>query len=88
MREKIVTESGSIYIVDYGSKTWKRSRGDGANTMRTERGEFNEIYFTRIAGEDRESIVLICPPLNPEAIYREITSTPIISREKVYETSF
>lgn len=70
---KVTTESGSIYLIDDQKKTWARTRGAGAEVMRSDDGEF----FWRSSIVIGKSMLLICPPFDKKKldVPREITST-------------
>lgn len=83
MKEKIVTESGSEYIIDYEAKTWSRKGGENAGKIRSEEGTFISIAFVRADVRDAgDCIVMICPPINPPFV-RLIQSMPMVSREEI-----
>ena len=88
MKERIVTESGSVYIIDYDNKTWTREQGEGAATIRSDSGVFDSIQFPTYHTDSAPSIWMICPPFSMEsgAIGREIISTAIVSREIIAES--
>jgi hypothetical protein len=75
--KKYVTESESIYIIDFEAKTWQRIKGPKAATIRTDSGEFNSFSI-----EPDNTIRMICPPINPP-FPRIITSTILISEEEI-----
>jgi hypothetical protein len=80
MIEKIVTESGANYTIDYDKKTWFRLPSERSAEIRSDSGEFLKIDFPVVQGDSRQSIRLFCPPFNPP-FYRIILSTEIVSRE-------
>jgi hypothetical protein len=73
---KISTESGSTYEIDLDNKKWKRFKGENAEQIRTDDGEFIEIWV-----DTAGCLNLLCPPINPP-YDRLVTSTPIVGIEE------
>lgn len=74
----IVATTNSVYVIDTENKTWARTENNGdhgPNPLRTESGEYILIPFTPKVGE---RLVLICPAINPKALYREISTSEIV----------
>lgn len=73
---KIFTCTGSIYEIDFKSKTWIRLKGVSPN-LRTESGKFISCNNPVINGR----LNMICPALNPDILDTpRFISTSIIIR--------
>ena len=69
------TASGSEYLIDHAERVWRRSRGTLAAKIRSENGVY---WWCSQIGEGKR-VTLICPPIVETAVYRVITSSPVVS---------
>lgn len=78
---KVMTISGSVYILDPEKMTWARQRVipdlPSPNPMRTADGTINEWPSLRIG----ESMTLMCPPIVEGAAGRAIITSPVVEVE-------
>jgi hypothetical protein len=78
---KVMTVSGSVYILNSDEMTWRRQRAipdlPSSNPMRTADGTLNKWPDLRIG----ESMVLICPPIVEGAAGRAIITSPVAEVE-------
>lgn len=78
---KALTESGSTYIIDTTEMTWERPvAGKDSNDVRTEKGEiWAPPQFIAVG----KPITIFGPPIDEEKDYRKITTSPVVSWEKL-----
>jgi hypothetical protein len=78
---KVLTASGSAYILDPKKMTWRRERiipdGPSPNPMRTQEGTIDKWPELR----QGESMILICPPLVEGTDGRAIITSPVAEVE-------
>jgi len=83
MKKLVHTESGSRYLIDYDNRIWKRFKGEEANEIRSEDGQFIDIGPLEIG----QRLAMLCPAfqVHDEIDGRAIISSPITSIEDVLE---
>ena len=83
MKQRIKTESGSVYIIDDEKRTWKRvvhPREESDRPLRNYAGEFEHIFL-----ELEHSMVIFTEPFESKADYQRITTSPVVSIEEIEE---
>ncbi len=81
MKQRVETESGSVYIIDEEKQTWKRvvhPKNESDRSLRTYAGEFEHIFL-----ELEHSMVIFTKPINPQADFRRITTSAVVSIEEI-----
>lgn len=74
----VTTETGTKYRVDRDTKTWERVHySDESGPLKTKLGTYLEIRL--VVGDPME---LLCPPLDPKAQARYISTSPVVSVEE------
>lgn len=71
------TESGSLYEVDYGAKTWTRLEKpwvEGDYPLRTGEGKFDRISEVEVG----KPVTLFAEPLDPTATMRCIQTSLVV----------
>ncbi len=81
MKKLVHTVSGSRYLIDYDNRTWKRFKGEEANEIRSDGGEFLDIGPLEVG----QRLAMLCPPYNERTGSRAIISSEIVSVEEVPE---
>lgn len=76
--QTILTESGSIYEIDFEARTWKQTKRDNDaiksnNPLRTTEGAF----FAASLPEVGQCFRMMCPPLVKGASMRVIITSPV-----------
>lgn len=80
MRTRYTTDSGSVYEIDNEQMTWTRLKQTSASgLLRSGWGPYWELDCLGVGFP----LVLTCPPINPDADRRVVSTSPVVAIEVV-----
>ncbi len=80
--KKVITETGSVYLIDLENKKWERlSKTDESGPIRTKSG--NILNETPLAIHIGQQINISTDKINPSATIRLLQTSPVTSIEEI-----
>lgn len=79
MTIEVLTETGSLYRINYDNKTWERlEETPMSGRVRTDSGPWNEVIIV-----EGFPMLIEGPPLDPTMWKRQITTSIVVSTKPV-----